>query len=453
MLANEYLGFTVIFVALMTVFTVVRHTRAEEETGRAELVRANVVGRNAQLTAALLTAAIANLILGLLVAAGLASLGIETVDWAGSLLYGAGFVAVGFSFAGLTAVTAQVSAYSRAASGMGGALIAVAYALRALGDVGGNGLSWISPIGWAQATGPYVLNRWWPIGLALVMTAAFVAAAFALSRRRDLGSGLRAEGAGAAHASAFLQTPTGFAWRLQRATVLWWAVGLFLFGLVYGSAVNTVESYANNQVVKNVVRNIAGKTLTESWLAMIIEMLAIVTTVFAITAALRPHREETSGRAELVLSTALSRIRWVLTHVLVAMAGGLALLFLAGAGMGASAALASGDGAYFGKSVEAAVSYAPALWLTTALAVAVFGFIPRLIWLAWALLAYSFFVVYLGGLLNLPHWMLNLSPFQHVPRLPVDDFTAVPLVILAAIAVGLVAVGLVGFRNRDVEAG
>src|SRR5699024_11796636 len=46
----------VIISALMNVFLVVRHTRLEEQTGRAELVRANVVGRHSALTAVLVVA-------------------------------------------------------------------------------------------------------------------------------------------------------------------------------------------------------------------------------------------------------------------------------------------------------------------------------------------------------------------------------------------------------------
>ena len=46
--------FTCIIVALMNIFTVVRHTRAEEDSGRAEFVAAAVVGRQARLAAAVL---------------------------------------------------------------------------------------------------------------------------------------------------------------------------------------------------------------------------------------------------------------------------------------------------------------------------------------------------------------------------------------------------------------
>src|SRR5204863_181177 len=60
-----------ILAAVMSMLTVVRHTRTEEETGRLELIGATVVGRYAPLTAALLTAVLANVAAALLVALGL----------------------------------------------------------------------------------------------------------------------------------------------------------------------------------------------------------------------------------------------------------------------------------------------------------------------------------------------------------------------------------------------
>ena len=47
--------------------------------------------------------------------------------------------------------------------------------------------------------------------------------------------------------------------------------------------------------------------------------------------------------------------------------------------------------------------------------------------------------------------LLNLSPFNHVPKLPGGEITATPLIWLVAGAATLVAVGLAGFRRRDVE--
>lgn len=451
MISNEFLSLMAVVVALMSVLLLVRHTRTEEEAGRAELVRAGVVGRYAHLTGAVAAVAVVNLATGLLVALGLGGLGIETLDWTGSLVFGGALAVVGLVFAGVAALAAQVTAYGRAAAGLAGALIAFAYLLRAIGDVAGGGLSWLSPIGWAQATGPYVLDRVWPLGLGLVATAALVAAAFRLSARRDVGAGLGQQRPGAAQASGWLATPLGFAWRLQRGGLLWWSVAILLVGVAYGSSVDILEDYADNEVVQQMVAGMGGATLTDSWLSMIIALVAMVCTVFAIIAVLRPRREELARRAEAVLATGLSRVRWTATHALVGMAGGVVLLVVAGLSLGGSGALVSGDPDLVWQVLGGALAYAPALWLTSGLAVAAFGWAPRVIGAAWALLLYAIFVIYLGGLLRLPQGLLNLSPYTHVPRMPAAEFSPWPLVVLATISAALVAAGLYGFRRRDLQ--
>ncbi|MBN1174686.1 MAG: ABC transporter permease [Micromonosporaceae bacterium] len=451
MMSNEYLSMMVILGALMAVFMVVRHTRAEEETGRAELVRSSVVGRYAHLTAALTVTALASIMLGVLIAVGMGSLGIETVDWKGSCYFGAAYTVAALVFAAIAAVTVQITEYGRAASGIAGGLIGAAYVIRAIGDVAENGLSWLSPIGWVQASGPYVLDRAWPLLLGLAVAVVLVACGYALNARRDLGAGLRVGRGGAATASRSLGTPLGFAWRLQRSSVLWWSLVMVLAGLSYGAAVDVMQSYEDNEMIQKMVESIGGASLTEAWISMVIALLAIVCTVFAVIAALRPSREENAGRAESVLATGLSRTRWLACHLGIAMAGGALLLLLAGLGLGGGAAVISGDSELFWNVLGASVAYAPALWLTAAVAVAAYGLLPRATGLAWAVLGYAVFIVYFGGLLQLPAWTLNLSPYHHVPMMPVADFEPLPLVILAVIAAGLVAVGLVGFRRRDLR--
>lgn len=452
MMANEYLGFMLIFVGLMAIFIVVRHTRTEEESGRAELVRASAVGRYAHLGAAVLTAAIASLALGLVVGLGMGAAGVESVDWAGSLLFGATFTVTGLIFAGVAAITAQVSPFGRAASGLAGVVVGVAYTLRALGDTADNALSWLSPIGWMQQTRVYVDNLWWPVLLGLVVAGVLIIIAFTFIDRRDLGAGLRAERPGRATGSAWLGTAGGFAWRLHRSGVIWWAVVMFLLGATYGSATNLMESYADNEVIRQMMEAVGGASLTESWLSLICAIVAVVATIFSVIAALRARREETEGRAEAVLATGLSRIRWLGSHVIVAMAGGLLMLLASGLGLGLGAASSTGDFRWFADLLAAQLAYTPALWATAALAVAVYGLVPKATWLSWALLGWSVVVIYFGGLLRLPQWLTNLSPYQHIPRLPAATFTPLPLGVLALIAAALLTAGLLGFRRRDLEA-
>ncbi|QFG21837.1 ABC transporter permease [Actinomadura sp. WMMB 499] len=452
MMANELLGFVAIFAGLMSVLLVVRHTRAEEEAGRAELVRAGVVGRHAPLAAAVLVVGGANVALGALVTLLLGGSGIETVTWSGSLLFGAGLTAVGLVFTAVAAVTAQVSEYGRGASGLAGALLAAAYTLRAVGDMGGGALSWLSPIGWAQATKVYVDDRWWPLALSVVLTGVLLAAAFALATRRDVGAGLVPPRPGPRTASAFLGTPLGLALRLQRTSLVWWGVSMAGLGAVYGAFTGDVEeAIGDNEALQEWVATVPGASLSDQFVGVIVSMLAAVCAIQAILAMQRPRAEETGGRAEPVLATAVSRTRWLAGHTAVALAGGTLMLLLSGLGAGAVGAVVVGDAGLLPRTVGAALAYAPAVWITAGAALALFGLAPRALALAWAVVVYAVFVTTFGGLLRLPQWMDALSPFGHVPMLPGEDMRWAPLLILSAIAAGLVAAGFAAFRRRDLD--
>ncbi|WP_240134415.1 ABC transporter permease [Streptomyces sp. MUM 178J] len=455
MLGHQMLGFTAVLVGLMSVLTVTRHTRAEEETGRAELVRSTAVGRHAHLAAALIVAALANLALALLLALGLSGLGVGSVDTGGSLLYGFAHAAVGLVFAGTAAVTVQITAHARGASGMALAVIGAAYVLRAAGDAGGDGgdaLSWLSPIGWAQRTYAYVDDRVWPLLLCLALAVLTAAAGFALSTRRDVGAGLRAARLGNAAASGALSRPLGFALRLHRGMLLGFGAGLLLMGAMYGSILGDAEDMLKNiEQIQEAIEEIGGATVAESFASIVMIVISVVAAVYAVMAALRPRSEETAGRAEPLLATGLSRARWAGSHLAVATAGGTALLLAAGIGFGASGAASTGDGALFGKLTVAALAYAPALWVTSGLTLALFGWFPRAVAAAWIVPVYAFVVGYLGQLLQFPDWMNNLSPFGHIPRLPAAEFDWTPPVLLTLLAAGLVWLGLAGFRRRDLE--
>ncbi|PSL05359.1 ABC-2 type transport system permease protein [Haloactinopolyspora alba] len=450
MLSNEMLGFVAIFVALMSVLLVTRHTRAEEESGRAELVRANVVGRHAHSAAALTVVIGTNLLLGALIAASLAGSGIESIDGVGSAAFGFGLAGVGIVFTGIALVAAQITENTRGASGMGAAAIGVAFVLRAVGDIGSGALSWLSPIGWAQRMRPYVDERWWPLALMLVVGGALIVTALVLSTRRDVGLGLRHQRPGPASAKPSLGTPLGLAFRLQRANLIGWCIGLFLFGAMYGSILSDVEEFvSDNEAVRDMVSNIGGETAIDSFLTLIISMLAIVSTIYGILAVQRLRGEETTGRAEPVLATAVPRARLAGGHVTVALAGGALVLLAGGAGLAISGGASTGDAGITGDIIAAVLVNIPALWISTGLAVALFGLAPRALAFAWAVLVYALVVSMLGGLLQFPDWMSNLSPFGHVPGIPAEEFTITPVVVLTAITAGLVWTGIDAFRRRD----
>jgi ABC-2 type transport system permease protein len=195
-----------------------------------------------------------------------------------------------------------------------------------------------------------------------------------------------------------------------------------------------------------------GTTLTDSYLAMIMGILAIVVSIFAVTAALRPRREETSGRAESVLATGVSRAEWYASHLVVALLGSVFILFVTGLGLGLAALGTATGGSILGQVIPAMLAYTPAVWVVVGVAVLAVGWAPRAALAAWLLVVYAFFMRYMGALLDLPQWMMSLSPFSHIASLPAEDFRATPVILLTVIALAFIGLGLVGFHRRDVEA-
>lgn len=451
-MAHQMLGFTAVLAAMMSILIVVRHTRSEEESGRAELVRASVVGRHAHLVSALAVAGLANLVLALLLAVGLGSLGLEGITWSGSLLYGLAHAAVGMFFAGVAAVTAQITEHPRGASGMGFAALGAAYLLRAMGDAGSGELSWASPIGWAQAANVYVDDRWWPLLPALAGGIVLAAVAFELSTRRDVGAGLRRPRAGRAEASGWLVRPVGFAVRLHRGLLLGFGVGTAILGMSYGSILaDAQEMLAGIELLEDALAEMGGATIVESFSSLILMVMAIISSVYVVLAAFKPRSEESGGRAEPVLTTALSQQGWVGSHVLVTVAGAVVVMGSAGLGFGLTGAAVTGDNALIGDLLGASLAYVPALWVAAGVAVALFGLAPRTATLAWVVPLYGFVVGYLGQILQFPAWMMNLSPFGHVPRLPAAAMDWLPILVLTLVAVVLFAAGIAGFRRRDLQ--
>ena len=102
--------------------------------------------------------------------------------------------------------------------------------------------------------------------------------------------------------------------------------------------------------------------------------------------------------------------------------------------------------------VGSSLALAPAVWVLVGVTVALFGLLPRAAPAAWGALAACYLMAFLGPLLSLPDWVLDLSPFTHVPLLPAADLTAGPLIALTAVAAAFTAAGLIGFRRRDVGA-
>ena len=460
-------AFLATLVAFMSTFLAVRHTRAEEESGRSELIAATPAGRLIPLLATALHGIVAALAAGLAVALGLAAGGL---DGAGSITTGAAVAGTGIAFLGVGLLAGQVMRTSRGANGLGAALIGLAYTLRAVGDAGGtasaDGLSmssawpsWLSPIGWGQQTEAFSTNRPAPLALDLALAAVLFAVVVLLQSRRDLGTSLIGERPGPQHAPRTLSGSLGLAWRLQRAPMIGWALAGLVFGVLAGTlgetVVELVESSA--QVGETLARMAGGRaSIIDLFTDTIFGLVGVIAAAAATQAMIRLRQEEANGSAELLLALPLRRGRWIFDYLLVGTVA-IALVLLGAAG-GAAAGLASSSevagtadtAARVASAAASGVAQAPAALLVLAIAALLVAFVPRLsTGLSWGVLLAAAFIGEFGELFGLPDWLLNLSPFTHTPTIGAADVDWSGAWWMLGLALAGAGAAGVGIRRRD----
>jgi ABC-2 type transport system permease protein len=383
-------AFGLVVVALMGIMMTGRLTRGEEEAGRAELLRSLPVAPRSLPAAALLSVAGMDLVVGLLVTMAMLAQGLPS---AGSIAFGASFALLGFFFAAVTLAAAQVSENTRVVYGMAGTVLGAAFVLRAVGDIGNGALSWLSPIGWAQKTRPFAGEKWWPFLVIVVGSVVLVGLASRLSRRRDLGAGLVAPRPGPPRAAPSLGRPVGLAMRLQRGSIVGWSVAVLCTGVAYGSIADSINDFVkDNQALADIVSAQGGGSFADSYLAMSFRILALMGAGVAIQSALRLRSEETALRAESILATAVSRVRWAASHVSLAFGATVAILAVAGLSVGITDALVTGDTGVISSSLGGALVYAPAIWVLIGVTVAINGLTPRAAFGVWVFIAVCFVI-------------------------------------------------------------
>ncbi len=439
--------FNAALVALVSALLVVRHSRADEELGRRELVSAGEVARHAPLAAAVTVGCLFAVLTGALsaLAATLSGAGAG-----GSALMGAEWAATGIAFSGIAALAAQLPSGARAARGLVVTALVAAYVLRAVADITDlSWLTWLSPVGWAQQTRPYADERWWPLLLSLVLAAVAAAGAVAVEERRDLGAGVLPDRPGPARGS--LAGATGLAWRLHRQTLLAWSVGLGLLAFVVGSVVTNLGDLLDTGDVRAMIEQMGGSgVLEDAFVSAELGFLVVAVTGYALSATGRAHAEEAAGRLEGLLATGTSRRDWFVGHLLVAVGGSTWLVTLVGLSLGSAHAVGAGDVGVLWPDLAAAWVRLPAVWVVLGVTAVLYAVRPSWFVACWVVLAGSVVLTEFGELLRLPDRVADLSPYSHVPQLPAAAFDATPVLWLLVVALALLVAAVARFERRDV---
>ncbi len=460
-------GFLGVLIGLMNTFLAVRHTRAEEESGRAEIIGATTASRYEPLLATALEGTLLSMLIGLVSALGYLLSGASV---AGSVLAGAALFAVGIAFLGVGLFCAQLMRTSRGANGLAAAIVALAYVLRGFGDATGtvqaDGLSmttgwasWLSPIGWGAAALPFTHPTAAPLLLCLGLGVVLCVASLGLQSRRDIDSSIVPERAGRLTAPATLSGPLGLAWRMLRNSIAGWMLGAGLLGVLIGSLGQTIADFSSQNTtgpvsIENELNALAGGgsagSIVDVFTVAMFGIVGAIAAMAALAAIVRARHDESGGTAELLLATSLTRLRWFASHL--ALGALTAAAVVAAALSGSVIGLTRTPG--FGDRVvvvcQAALVQLPAVLVLLAAAALVFAVVPRFtVGLGWGILLVAIFIGQFGLLFGLPDAVRNASPFTHTPVVTARDADWSGLWWMLALALVLSMAAALLVRHRD----
>jgi polyether ionophore transport system permease protein len=442
-------GSLAIFAAIFGLLAATRALRGEEESGRLELVLSGIVGRRGAYLAAVAGVVATAAVLWLASFAGLVLARLNAGDAAYLAL---AILSVGAVFVGVGTLTSQVAATRRQATGLATAALAVWFVLRVVADTspGAAWLRWTTPFGWAEEMRAFTGARPAVVLLPIAATGLLLAAAGVIAVRRDVGAGLLPAHDTAPPRLRLLSSPLAQAFRDERWALLAWALGTGALSLILGIVSDSVDSAGISDSLRERFQKL-GTTITTSsgYLGFAFLFVILVVSLYGCSQIAAARAEESEQRLETLLALPVSRRRWLVGRLVLAAAGAAAVAmtaaFLAWVG-----AASQDAGISLSSMLEAGANCLPVALLFLGLGALAFAVLPRAAaGIAYGLVGASFVWETIGALLDVPPWLLDLSPFHHVGLVPAESFHAVAAVVMVALAGLAAAVATWGFDRRD----
>ncbi|MDO8731279.1 MAG: hypothetical protein Q7L55_01700 [Actinomycetota bacterium] len=438
-----------LLIGIVVVFLVVRNTRADMGTGRAELILSGRLQRRSVISAGVFPAVVLAVGVG---AACATALGVGGRGWTGALVYGSSVAGTLLLFAAVASITAQAVNSTRGANGLGILIIALAFVVTAIGNTReSSALTDLTPFGWMSNASPFALDRWaWAV-LPWVVAVMVFAVSFALASKRDVGSAWIRESLGPVHAPAWLKNPFALMWRTDMSLIFGWAIGLVALSLFMGYLAGSLTKLIqDNPQIQELMSRLSDVPITNSLTPVILSFTALGAAAYPISLLLRQASDESEGRLELLLSTRMRRSEVLGARVVEALIGAVVLQFLVGIGVGGVAGFFADDRwTTLVDSVGFSIVALPAIWFIAALTALVVGCAPQLSWLSWLALAWCVVIGELGPLMNLPQWTQHLTPYWYNPEWPIQA-SAWPALVLLLLTAAMLTGAFVTFQRRRI---
>ena len=455
MYAQFMLVWTAMILAIFSILFVVRHTRKDEEEGRLEILGALPVGRGANLFAVAAINLGANLLISLLVAFTLPLFGVDSIDLAGSLIFGFSLGVTGIFFGAVAMIFSQLAATSRGAIGYSMILLGLSYLMKASGDVQSEPLALASPLGLIERSQAYVGNKVWPLLILILAAFILMFIAWRLCVSRDLGGGMFPARRGKSHAPRLLSGEPGWAFRLLRATGITWIIVIFTFSAAYGFVFGDMALFYEGSDTLKQMLGITGSMDLSVIIGPIVGTLTVIMSILSLVPALlsvlKLNGEERRGRLEQIFSKSVSRAKTMAIFIILAAALVVVLQWMIAVGMWGAAQTAMETPFNFDLAFKTSMNYIPAMWVYVGLTAFLIGLLPRLANLVWILVVFEFMINYMGSLLNVPEILTKITPFGFTPKYPIEQIDFWPLCVLTVVAILLSVFGVFAYRRRDLR--
>ncbi len=443
-------GVLSLFAAFFGLLAAVRALRGEEDAGRQELVAAGAITRGAAFAARIV--AIGATIAGLWLAtvAGLVAGGLPAP---GSTFLAVSTVSAAAVYGGVGALTSQLLPSRRGALELGGAFFGLDFLLRVVSDTANvQAVHWVSPLGWVEELRPFADPRPAVLMLPAVASAALLALARVLERRRDVGLGVFVQHDVARRSHLrLLRSPTLLALRSEWISLAVWAAAAGGFAFVVGTISKSVTSAGLSANLQQQLHKVGGIQIATAsgYMALTFLFFALAVALFCCGQLAASRGEEAAGRLETLFALPQSRTGWLAGRLGLAV-GGAAVIAVA-AGLGAAiGATAVGADVSVPRLLEASLNCVPASVCFLGLGALLVAVLPRYgVGAAYALVSLAFVWELFGALLGTPSWLLGVSPFHQIGLVPANSFRAGPAAVMVGVGAVAAAGAVTRFRSHD----
>ena len=419
-----------LFLGIGAIFTVIKHTRTDEENGRTELIRSFSVGRYANITAVMFLVILSTLLSSILMTIPMKLIG---GDVKGVLAFGVTLFFTGIFYGGVGLIACQLKSSSSDARNIGIVFLGLGLLINILNNIGGGDtfLKLLSPIAWTRITTPFSGGNILGVVYCLVISIIPVYLAYFLSTKRDIGGAIFMDQTGPAEAKPTFNSSLALAWQTHRGMFMGWLVA---FILVIGSFASISPSMSGS--ISSAFAEIAGENWMEGmtmdllFLNIVFYILSIFVGLYSLIAMNNLKKEEIDGRNEIILDKKINRKSYMFSFILVALFGSAIILIAIGLIGGIVFSVVTNNfGTEFWQVVIMGISKIPAVWILIGAYSIFYGFLPKLTDICWGIWGFCSLleIAWEGGIID---WsLMQLSPFASSHYTIHIDNLSIPLLI------------------------